>query len=236
MNLLLVHLVHTKKINHGGPDDFKAPQTTASGSYAYGWQQMKKYFLPLFLVTLIAAIADSLVSSGNKVEFYNSPEAVILKIIVAAYWLLLLPVIKYGADLLFLRGARNEKIEMKVMFDGFKKNYLNIVLAHLLTAALIGIGIIMLIIPGIIVACRLAFVSYLVMDKGLEPIAAVEKSWAMTKGHGWTIFGMALLAILIAIAGLICLVVGILFSIQWISTAFASFYHAVDVEHATDDL
>ncbi len=214
----------------------KVPQATASASYAYGWQQMKKYFLPLFLVTLIAAIADSLVSSGNKVEFDNSPEAILMKTMAAAHWLLLLPIIKYGADLLFLRGARNEEIEVKAMFAGFQKNYLNIVLAHLLTAALIGIGLIMLIVPGIIVACRLAFVSYLVMDKGLEPIAAVEKSWAMTKGHGWTIFGMAILAILIAIAGLICLVVGILFAMQWISTAFASFYHAVDLEQASDDL
>jgi hypothetical protein len=32
------------------------------------------------------------------------------------------------------------------------------------------------VIPGIYVACRLVFVSYLVMDEGLDPITAVEAS------------------------------------------------------------
>ncbi|MCK5277444.1 MAG: DUF975 family protein, partial [Cyclobacteriaceae bacterium] len=116
------------------------------------------------------------------------------------------------------------------MFDGFKKNYLNIVLANLLMFAIIGLGFIFLIIPGIILACRLAFVPYLVMDKNLEPVAAVEKSWEMTRGYGWKIFGMGMLAIPIFILGLICLFVGVIFALIWISAAFAAMYHAIDLE------
>jgi len=68
------------------------------------------------------------------------------------------------------------------------------------------------------------------MDKDLEPIAAVEKSWAMTRGYGWKIFWMAMLAIPIVIGGLLCLIIGILFAIVWIGSAFAAMYHAVDLE------
>jgi uncharacterized membrane protein len=125
---------------------------------------------------------------------------------------------------------RNEKIDIKEMFSGFTSNYLNIILANLLTFAIVGLGFVFLIVPGIILACRLAFVPYLVMDKKLEPVAAVEKSWSMTRGHGWTIFGMGLLAILIVIAGLLCLIVGIFFALIWINTAFASIYYAIDIE------
>ena len=85
----------------------------------------------------------------------------------------------------------------------------------------------MLIIPGIIILCRLVFVPFLVMDKDLEPMKAVEKSWQMTKGHGWTVFFMAILSFFIAIAGLIVFFVGILISITWIHAAFASLYQAV---------
>jgi uncharacterized membrane protein len=125
---------------------------------------------------------------------------------------------------------RDEKIDLKEMFMGFKSNYLNIILAHLIWIAIVGIGFVFLIIPGIILACRLAFIPYLVMDKSMEPVAAVEKSWEMTRGHGWKIFGMGLLAILIVILGILCLVVGIFFALIWVSGAFAALYHAIDLE------
>jgi hypothetical protein len=52
----------------------------------------------------------------------------------------------------------------------------------------------------------------------------------MTRGHAGTIFLMGLLAIPVALLGLICLVVGIIPAAMWIQTAFASMYHAVSLE------
>ncbi len=208
----------------------RKPEATITGSYGYGWQQMWKHFLYLFLVLIIVGIAESPTSIVRDSDAENSPGMIILQIMAAAYWVFVLSVVKYGGDLMYLRAIRNEKFEISEMFDGFGKNYINIILANLLTIAIVGLGFVFLIVPGIILACRLAFVSYLVMDKNMEPIAAVEKSWEMTKGHGWQIFGMGLLVIPIVIGGLICFIVGIVFSIIWISAAFASMYHAVDLE------
>ena len=42
---------------------------------------------------------------------------------------------------------------------------------------------ILFIVPGIIFGCKLAFVSYLVVEQKKEAIEAVKKSWRMTKGH-----------------------------------------------------
>jgi len=206
------------------------PQATVSGSYRYAWQQLWKYFLYFFLIMVIVGLFESPVSVVQKSEDDNGGLMVLLHIFVAAYSLLFLPIIKYGGDLLYLRGIRNGKVDISELFDGFKKNYLNIVLANLLTFAIIGIGFVFLIIPGIIFACRLVFVPYLVMDKDMEPVAAVEKSWAMTRGYGWKIFGMGLLAILLFIAGLLCFIVGVFFAIIWVHAAFASMYHAIDLE------
>ena len=210
----------------------KLPMTTVSGSYGYGWQQMKKYFLYLFLVIIIVGIADIPVSSsdykmddGSEVE----PMILFLQIVAFIYWLLLYPVIQYGASFLFLKAARNQAFEIKEIFSGFK-NYLNVVLAHLLVTAIIVLGFIMLIVPGIILACRLAFVPYLVMDRDMEPIKAVEKSWQMTHGHSWTIFGIGLLAIPIFALGLLMVIVGALFSAMWITITFAALYYAVELK------
>lgn len=208
----------------------RKPKATISGSYKYAWQQIWKYFLYLFIITIVVGLLEAPLSAVQDSEWENTPGIILLQILIAAYGLLFLPVVKYGGDLLYLRGMRNEKIEISELFDGFKNNYLNIILANLLTFAIIGIGFVFLIIPGIILACRLAFVSYLVMDKNMEPVAAVEKSWEMTRGYGWKIFGMALLVLPIFIAGLLCFIVGVFFAIIWVHAAFASMYHAVDLE------
>jgi uncharacterized membrane protein len=208
----------------------RRPQATISGSYGYAWQQMWKHFLYLFLVMVIVGVLNSPASVLRDSDGDVTAGLILLQILGAAYWLLFYSVVKYGGDLLYLRAIRNEKIEIREMFDGFKKNYVNIILANLLVFAIVGLGFVFLIIPGIILACRLAFVSYLVMDKNMDPVAAVEKSWEMTRGHGWQIFGMGLLAIPIFIGGLICFIVGVVFAIIWISAAFAAMYHAVDLE------
>jgi uncharacterized membrane protein len=138
-----------------------------------------------------------------------------------------MPVIKYGEHYMFLNAMRDQEAEIKTLFEGFKTQYLNIVLANLIVFALIMLGFVMLIIPGIIIACRLAFVSYLVMDKNLDAMKAVEKSWQMTKGHGWTIFGMAIISFFVCIAGLIVFFVGIIVSLMWVHAAFATLYLSV---------
>ena len=142
----------------------------------------------------------------------------------------MLPVVTYGGDWMYLRFMRDERPNVADVFMGFKKNYLNIILANLLVFAIVGIGFVLFVVPGIIFACRLAFVPYLVMDKGLDPVAAIEKSWFMTRGHGWRIFGMYLLSILLFICGFALLFVGAIFALMWSGTAFASLYHAVDLE------
>ena len=68
------------------------------------------------------------------------------------------------------------------------------------------------------------------MDKGLDPVAAIEKSWFMTRGHGWRIFGMFLLAIPMFLIGLLLIAVGAYFALMWVSAAFASLYYAVDLQ------
>ena len=207
----------------------RTPKATLIRSYTYGWQQFTKWFLHLFLVGLIYAVASSPGLLGLWDNTFNV-ESVLLSAFVAVYSLLVAPVISYGCDITILRYMRDEQADIRGVFDGFRTNYLNIVLANLLVVAIVGIGLALFLLPGIIFACRLSFVTYLVMDRGLDPVAAIEKSWFMTRGHGWRLFAMYLVAIVLVCLGLIVVGVGAFFALIWVWAAFASLYHAVDLE------
>lgn len=195
-------------------------------SYSNGWQQLKKYFLELLLITVIGIVIGVPIGLFRVDAETAGAGAAVLGILGFAYSLLIAQPVDYGVSFANLRAARGDKLEIKDMFEAFK-NYVNVVLANLLAGAIIIIGLVFLIVPGIIFACKLAFVPYLVIDRKMEAIEAVKESWRMTGGHAWKVFFIGVLAALIAIAGLICFVVGIIFAIMWIRLAFASLYHAV---------
>jgi len=201
-------------------------EPTLSDSFSFGWEIMKDYFLRFFLLLLVLWLVSVPMGLLQYTQEYHSAGAILLKVIGIGFAFLVYPVFDFAADYLFLQGVRREEVDVKNILRGFDY-YLNVILANLLVMALVGIGILALIVPGIIVACRLAFVSYLVMDKQMDAIAAVEESWRMTRGYGWTIFGMAILSFFIAVAGLLCLIVGIIPAVMWINASFATLYQTV---------
>ncbi len=223
---------------------------SVNNSLSYGWNVMKKNFLVLLLVVIVVGLITGPTQSFrwnmNPAHHWNWDHmgwqmhnmgwlalgmiGIVLGLLALAWGLLVVPVFKYGGRMMFLQAVREIRPDFNLLVRGFRQNYLGVVLANLLTIALVMLGFIMLVIPGIIVACRLAFVGFLVMDKGLDPITAVEESWRMTRGYGWTIFGLAFLSIFIFIAGLCLLFVGVLPAASWIGSSFATLYNDVLAE------
>jgi len=216
-----------------------------SNSFGTGWEVMMNNFLRLFLLVIILIIVAAPLKT---VQFKLNPSdfnfghwdmedmfrigsfgilAAFYGLIGLLYTFLIAPVFRYGGKLMFVQSVRQEKPEFETLIKGFRENYLSIILANLLVTALVVLGIFALIIPGIIIGCRLAFTAYLVMDKKLDPIEAVETSWRMTRGHGWTIFLMGFSSFFIFIFGLIMILVGVLPAMMWISTSFATLYQSV---------
>ena len=142
---------------------------------------------------------------------------------------------KYGVDYVYLRAARNNRLDIADMFEVFR-NYLNAVMAAIIIGIITTIGFIFLIIPGIYLACKLAFTPYLIVDQRMSVFDALQESWDMTRGHVWRIIGIALMAIPITLMGLICFIVGIIPAVMWVQVAYASLYHAIDAreEMATE--
>ncbi len=204
--------------------------TRTGDNYSKGWKVAFTLFIELIVVTLVYAViqipTNMVQIKGQDFELWMIP----LAVIGMAYAVLIAGPIGMSADWVFLKAVRREKIEIKDMFSVFDRNYWNAVLAGLIKGIIVIFGFLMLIVPGVIFACRLAFVNYLIIDEKMEALEALKASWAMTKGHGWTIFGMFWLAVLIVIAGLLCFIFGVLISAMWISAAFAVLYHSVSMK------
>lgn len=202
-------------------------------SYGHAWRQLWKYFLILFLISIIAAlisIPNTLLSNLEILKSINRQlggagvaGALFLSF---AYGILLTSPIRYGVAFANLQAAKNKPLDIRDMFEAFQ-NYLNAILAALLVSIIIGIGFLLLIVPGIIFACKLAFVPYLVVDRFMTPVEAIKESWRLTDGHAWKVFLISLLAIPVCFAGLLFCGVGIFLAMMWVGLAHASLYYAV---------
>jgi hypothetical protein len=218
-----------------------------------GWRVMMDNFLRLFLVIIILSIVTAPFKMFNfhfnLSDFHRGPWnwgpnmagnlrhaftlgsfglfAAFFGLLAMLYAFLVAPIFQYGGSMIFVQAVRKIKPDFEYLIKGFMENYLSIVLANLLVFALVVLGLFALIIPGIIIGCRLVFVSYIIMDKKLDPIEAVELSWKLTRGHGWQIFLMGFVSIFIVIFGLLMLIVGIFPAIMWVCSSFASMYESV---------
>ena len=222
-------------------------------SFSTGWRVMSDNFLRLFLVVLILVIVTAPFKmfdfKFNLSDLHNLPWslghhfehgmnylpalgalglfAAFFGLLAMLYSFLVKPVFEYGSSIIFVQAVRKIKPDFEYLIKGFMENYLHIILANLLVFALVVLGLFALIIPGIIIGCRLAFVAFILMDKKLDPIEAVELSWKLTRGHGWQIFFMGFVSIFIVIFGLCLLLVGIFPALIWIESSFASLYESV---------
>ena len=193
--------------------DLAGPSVTEA--YGFAWGELRRSFLELLVVVLVWILVAA--PSG---WFRESTLGI-------AYHALVLGPVGLGGMWAFLRAARGQKPEVADLFEPFRTNYAQSVIASLLWGALIAIGTVLFLVPGIIAAVRLSWVPYLVVDEKMEAVAAVRESWERTRDHGWTIFGIGMLAIPILLVGLLLLGVGVIPAGMWVQLAAATYYAAI---------
>jgi uncharacterized membrane protein len=84
------------------------------------------------------------------------------------------------------------------------------------------VGLILLVVPGIMVAYMFLYVGYLIIDRNLGPVAALQESRALTDGYKMDLFLFSLVVAGVNILGVVCLFVGVFVTIP--VTLMASVY------------
>ncbi len=136
--------------------------------------------------------------------------------------ILLMP-LTIGVVAYILKFSRGEKPEIKDIF-GFYKNFLPIFVVTLLVGIFVGAGMILLVIPGIIVALMLSMCYYLLADGRTDMWQIIKDSAAMMKGHKWEyfVFGLSFIG-WILLCG-ITLGIAAIYVIPYMSTAQCIWY------------
>ncbi|MCM8796510.1 MAG: hypothetical protein NC923_01300 [Candidatus Omnitrophica bacterium] len=119
--------------------------------------------------------------------------------------------------------SRDQKPNVSELFSNGGLFFSFILASICYTLAIIG-GFILLIIPGIILIIMLSMYQYFIIDKNMGPLASLKASYALTKGARWQLSWFMVLALLINLGGVLCFLVGLLFTIPLTSIATAYVY------------
>jgi len=108
--------------------------------------------------------------------------------------------------------------------------YFSYVVAHFMYIIAVGIGLFLLIIPGIYLALRLLFYPYYIIEYGDPSYIAMQKSWQATEG--WTlelfIFGVCVLGL--NFLGALCFGIGVIVTYPITTMATAIVFKGLDNE------
>ena len=209
---------------------------TVSACFEEAFSLMKKHFWMLILIVFVGGAIETPMwlmqqnkPSADGFDFTFS----IIQLIQVVYYFAIASIYSYGVIHVFTKVARKRDFVFEETLLGFR-TYSRAILSRLLVLLVVGLGLVLLLLPGIFLACRLVFVPYLIMDKKHGVVDSLKISFSMTKGYFWTVFGMGILSFIIIMFGLVLFGVGILISIVWINTAFAVFYNAAEDLHYID--
>lgn len=192
-----------------------------SEALKYGWNTTKANLMFLVGIEIVALLVQSF-SQGIRVTytqsfpFLNLDVSPIGLIFYIFKIIIDIGLIKIALD--FVEGKKAEFMDLFRHYNLFVKYFIGSTIYGLL----IGLGLILLIIPGIFLIIRLQFYNFLIVDKGLGPIEALKASWQLTKGSSMNLFLYGLAALGVILLGLLALVVGIVVAIPvtMLATAF----------------
>lgn len=192
-------------------------------SFKFGWNAFKKdagIYIGATAVVLVASVVMSKMSESLGDGLLSA--LISIAGTVLTWWLFL------GLT----RMTLNSYAGLPVKFDMIFKESWNVLwryaLAAILTLIIVGIGLILLIVPGIIAQIMLCLTVFLVLEKGMKPIDALKESRRMTKGKRWDLFLFLLVLILVNIVGAIPMGLGLLVTLPISLLAFAHVYKAID--------
>lgn len=200
-------------------------------SILFGWETFKKR--PMMLVGgfaiafIVSAVASSLLDPGNDAPLTLTTVLMGLASFVIGLFVEL--------GLVTFSVKAHDAVEQVTVRDLWNPApFWRYLAGQILVGAAVIVGLILLIVPGVILALGLLFSSYLIVDKGKGPIEAIKESWRITKGHKWQLFLFVLAVAGLNVIGFLLLLVGLLITVPVTMLAMVHAYRTL--EHAASEI
>jgi uncharacterized membrane protein len=184
----------------------------------FGWNTMKSnvgFFIGLLLIVWAISVVPGIINTFVK--------SVAVALVVAILFRLIQWFLEIGLIRISLAFCDGKTSAIPDLFSG-KDVYWKYVGGTILYGLIVFGGILLLIVPGIIWSIQFFFYSYLIIEKGMDPIQALKASSAMTKGHKWELFLFGLVTLGVNLLGALCLLVGLFATVPTTLVALASIY------------
>jgi len=198
------------------------------------WHLYKRNFWDLLIINIILVavlyavnLLDKSKVGTSSVEILNlnnfslnfSLPQSIVSLVVFSF--LVSFILKFSLDIVEKEKIRLFSREIKNLIPSFKV-YLNALLAIVICSIIMGVGMILLIIPGLYLMGRLFPVFYLIVDKKINVFKAIKMSWEITRKTGWYLFWKQVQVILFSLIPflLIVLVLITIFSVSFVKSFF----------------
>ena len=210
------------------------PSFRIRASITTGWNLFTKHLeilIELYLLYFLIAVAGGLVTAAVQDNVLAYVLISMLRIVFT--WFLMIGIMKAG-----LKIRAGERATIRDLFSG-KDKLLNVILVYILLGliltAVVVVPVILAVIAGValhltavvvilatLALCALVYVSarltqsvFIIIDTSLSPVAALKRSWKITKGSFWRLLGFLLLLCVINFGGLIALIIGLLVTIPF---------------------
>jgi len=200
-----------------------------------GFELTKRHFGIIFLTGLIyfgimmgiggvIGVADVVMGIDNTPQS-ASPAAVGVLFILDVISNIVSIFLSLGATRIGLKLVSGEPAEVGMLF-GEGSKLLRTIGASILYGLMVSVGFLLLIVPGIYLAIRFGQFQAAIVDRDLGVLDSLAYSSDITTNNRMSLFGLAVLNMLIVLAGVIALCIGMIFAIPivWLAglTAYRS--------------
>ena len=219
---------------------YQAPITTPGGPivnqqvsveqiFNYAWQIWQVNLGLLIGVTLVVAVISNGISYlGQGIEFAlrenDAPEAAIgVSLLNSLLGVVVQTFLGIGQTTIMLKLVRRQQAEFSDLFGGGPM-FLPMLGFNILYGLAVGLGMLLLIVPGIILLLMWWPAYYLVLERKAGVFESFSMATVVTQNNWGTAFVMALLSIGIMLLGCLALCIGVLFAAPLIGVMWTTAY------------
>jgi|GEM_PF-1923226 len=198
----------------------KSLELSVSEALRFAWRMLLQHFgvfLAVFLILVLIQIAQiqltRIIPSGAQAaEWATIVGGMLVSILVQ------LGLIKFGIHM-----AEEEEADLSVLLrqSGY---FLQYTIASILYTAVVFLGLLLLILPGIYLVIKLQFFGYFILDQDAGPVESLALSYRLTQDAERDLLKFVVIIFLINLTGLLISVVGAFITMPFTLVATAHMY------------
>ena len=188
---------------------------TINGALSFGWAEVRKN--PWFLVLLSVAFAAVSIIVGGAGDKNPSVIGQVLSFLISSF-------ATFTFTRIGLAALAGRSFSWRDVFEVNWKAFGLFLVATIVSGIIYAVGFVLLVIPCVIAMVRLNLFGYALIGEGASPIDSLKRSWSLTRGYFWKLFGFFVVTALVVFAGILALGVGVFVAMPVITFAIAHVY------------